>query len=72
MKAFTVTIVILAIAGIGVYSYLMGVYDVKRDILPEIYGQYNHLTMYEDGSYVGETMQGVGFSGCIKGALCDE
>lgn len=40
--------------------------------LPQVYKGYNHIRIYEDGSYEGETVEGVPEVGCISGALCED
>lgn len=40
--------------------------------LQDVYQNFNHFRMYEDGSIIGETINGVPVSGCIKGALCND
>lgn len=39
--------------------------------LERIYESYNHIKIYEDGSYVAETRDGQPEQGCIKKALCN-
>lgn len=65
-------VVVLTIALVGVWSYGMGIVQAESNVLPEVYAQYNYLHMYEDGSYVGETIEGKGFSGCIPLAQCND
>lgn len=65
-------VIILMIALVGVWAYGLGILQAERDVLPEVYGQYNYLHMYEDGSYVGETVKGERFSGCIPLAICND
>lgn len=40
--------------------------------LQEVHREYNHIRIYEDGSYEGQDIQGQRVTGCIEGALCDE
>lgn len=45
-------------------------YHLTNSPLQQIYKGYNNLTMYEDGSYKAETINGQSEIGCINGALC--
>lgn len=40
--------------------------------LSQIYEEYNHIQIYEDGSYIGENRRGFTEQGCISGALCED
>lgn len=44
----------------------------ERQLLQDVYQNFNNFRMYEDGSIIGETINGVPVSGCIKGALCND
>lgn len=37
----------------------------------QLYEQYTHFRMYEDGSFSGQTKAGVNVTGCIDNALCN-
>lgn len=54
---------------IGLAISLIG-YHLTNSPLQQIYNGYNNLTMYEDGSYKAETINGQLEIGCINGALC--
>lgn len=64
-------VVILVVLGVGVWGYVLGIY-ARQDLLTELHGVYNHIRIYEDGSYEGEFVGGTQTSGCIKGALCND
>lgn len=38
----------------------------------ELYSDYNHFTLYEDGSFTGQTIEGIDIEGCILSALCND
>ena len=59
-------------AGLMIWSYALGLEVMRDRSLEVVYSQYNHIRIYEDGSYEGETLKGTPVKGCIKGALCDE
>lgn len=64
----------LSIAIVAIWSYIIGSLTpavVYTDNLTPIYEQYNHIKMYEDGSYIAETIDGLEVIGCIDNALCD-
>lgn len=63
--------VIIALAIIG--SFFIGM-KVAWQPLPmeRIYKEYNHMRVFEDGSYVGETRQGIAVDGCLQIAICNE
>lgn len=42
------------------------------DPLERTYAQYNHIRMFEDGSYIGETLDGEKVVGCVKHGLCQD
>lgn len=54
-----------------IWSYVLGIEVMRAQSLEVIYGQYNHIRIFEDGSYEGEDINGVPVRGCIEGALCD-
>lgn len=45
---------------------------IQADPVQRAYKQYNHLRLYEDGSYTGETLDGVEVSRCVTGGLCND
>lgn len=66
-------IIVLAIISVGVWAYIAGSITpsvVYVDSLTPIYEKYNHIKMYEDGSYEAETIDGLAVTGCIDNALC--
>lgn len=40
--------------------------------MQELYRNYTHIVMHEDGSIQGETIDGKPFAHCITNALCEE
>ena len=60
---------------VGLWSFIIGQLStsiVSVNGLEDVYKSYNHIQIYEDGSYVGQTTGGLEVSGCIKGGLCDD
>ena len=55
-----------------VWSFIAGMEVLRAQSLTTVYSQYNHIRIYEDGSYEGETIKGVPVKGCIEGALCSD
>ena len=55
-----------------VWSFIAGMEVLRAQSLTTVYSQYNHIRIYEDGSYDGEKLDGTLVAGCIKGALCDD
>ena len=55
-----------------IWSYVLGIEVIRAQSLETVYSQYNHIRIYEDGSYEGETINGVPVKGCIEGALCSD
>lgn len=45
---------------------------IQTDPLTRTFEQYNHIKVYEDGSYIGEDRKGVEVQGCITNALCED
>jgi len=70
-RVLSVIIWVLVAIGLGVWGYVIGV-SVRENILTEVHGVYNHIRIYEDGSYEGELLGGTPVSGCIEGALCND
>lgn len=71
MKAL---LVVLSLASVAIWSYIIGSLTpsvVYMDTLTPIYEKYNHIKIYEDGSYEAETIDGVSVTGCIDNALCE-
>ena len=70
----TKVLVILLVLCVGIWSYVVGTFFPSichYDTMQQIHKEYNHIKIYEDGSYVGETTSGLHVEGCIEGALCD-
>lgn len=71
MKAL---LIVLSLASVALWSYIFGSLQpqvVYMDSLTPIYERYNHIKMFEDGSYEAETIDGVAVTGCIDNALCN-
>jgi len=62
---------VLIVLGVGIWGYVIGV-SVRENILTEVHSVYNHIRIYEDGSYEGQLTGGTQVSGCIEGALCND
>ena len=45
---------------------------IQADPIERAFDRYNHVRLYEDGSYVGEDRQGVKVQGCVKNGLCQD
>lgn len=45
---------------------------ITADPVSRVYEQYNHLRIYEDGSYTGEDRNGETVQGCLNGGLCQD
>lgn len=63
--------------GIAVTVYWVGFFmargmEWKRPPLDQLWEHYNHIRIYEDGSYSGETKDGQRVSGCLTGGLCND
>ena len=63
---------LLVVAGLMIWSYVLGLEVVRDRSLEVVYSQYNHIRIYEDGSYEGQTISGTPVKGCLEGALCDD
>ena len=66
---------LLLVAVVGLWSMIFGQMSatvVPKSALEDLHRDYNHLTMYEDGSYTGQSITGERISGCVRGALCDK
>lgn len=69
----TVFIVLVA-ATLTLWGYIAGVLSVSvipSRSLSDIYREYNHVSIYEDGSYQGQDIGGAEVIGCIIQAPCD-
>lgn len=67
-------VIILAGVAVVILVTLVGLIKVgnTNDPLEQLTKEYNHIKMFEDGSYTGETMDGQQVKGCIKSAICNE
>lgn len=45
---------------------------IELNPLDRTYKAYNHMKIYEDGSYTGEDRNGVAVNGCLKDGLCQD
>lgn len=45
---------------------------ITVDPIQRAYEKYNHIQLYEDGSFTGEDLEGNQVSGCIKNGLCND
>ena len=66
---------VLGVLAVGVWMYALGALSVMvapTNTLEELHQGYNHIRVYEDGSYIGQTTGGLPVSGCIKGGLCED
>ena len=76
MKRYSRTDIVLLLVVIGLALFIMNA--VLDQLLPpystleQVYKDYMHVQMYEDGSYKGEDINGNPVSGCIRGALCND
>lgn len=73
--AFYTFMWILAVLAVSLWSYIIGVLTVSIqhvDPLKDTYESYNHIQIYEDGSYVGQTKGGMNVTGCIEKAICND
>ena len=73
--AFYTLMWILAVLAVAVWAYVIGVLSVSiqyTDPLPDALRSYNHIRIYEDGSYAGQTVGGMNVTGCIEGGLCND
>lgn len=43
---------------------------IKTEPLERAFEQYNHIKIYEDGSYTGEDREGNAVNGCLPNGLC--
>lgn len=68
-------IYILGVLAVAMWAYIFGSLSVavaQSETLPSVYREYNHIQIYEDGSYTGQTAGGLEVTGCIKGGLCND
>lgn len=64
--------IIIATLAISV-GFLVGMRVAWQPLpMERIYKEYNHMKVYEDGSYLGETREGIAVDGCLQIALCNE
>lgn len=73
---FYALFVVLIIGVIAVASYFFGYFMIrglewKRPPLEQMWEKYNHISIYEDGSYSGERRDGKVETGCMSGGLCN-
>lgn len=45
---------------------------LTADPLERAYQRYNHVRLYEDGSFTGEDKDGVKVNGCVSNGLCQD
>ena len=45
---------------------------VEAQPLVQVHNGYNHIRIFEDGSYIAETRDGQPEQGCINGGLCND
>jgi hypothetical protein len=58
------------ILGVGFFIGVLVTWEPLQ--LERLLKEYNHFQMYEDGSYVGETKEGLKTTGCIVGGQCKD
>lgn len=64
--------IVVGLIGLGV-GFLIGLAVAWQPLLLDrLYQDFNWFEMSEDGSYQGETSDGVWINGCIKEALCQD
>ena len=63
---------LLVVAGLMIWSYVLGLEVMRDRSLEVVYSQYNHIRIYEDGSYEGQTIDGTPVKGCLEKALCND
>lgn len=65
---------LIYLVGMVVGSIIMLILSEVRQDAPiaEVYADYRHITIYEDGSFIGQTIDGVTIEGCVLTALCAE
>ena len=69
-----VALVLLMSMAIGQWAFIAGTFQpavVSYNSMEEVHKSYNHLRIFEDGSYEGQTSGGLQVTGCISGGLCD-
>lgn len=70
--AFSYTVLALVLFIFLVWVLMLPTHKEDTDKqMRELYKNYHALTMYEDGSVMGKTVDGKEFAYCIKGAMCD-
>ena len=70
-----VMIPLATILAVALWAYLFGTINTlvqENDSLQSVHRSYNHIRIYEDGSYTGQTVGGEQVTGCIKKALCSK
>lgn len=45
---------------------------MNNNALQAVHAEFNHIKIYEDGSYTGEDRNGSKIDGCIPQALCND
>lgn len=56
---------------LGILIAVIGMDIVRIPPMEELYAEYNHITLYEDGSYASETVHGEEETGCIATGICN-
>ena len=63
---------IIAILALTTVFFMWVATTQKLDPLVDTYEMYNHIRIYEDGSYSGQYRSGYSVTGCIKNAQCND
>lgn len=61
------TIVFGLLAVLGVFI----AWNCSEDAISRTFEQYNHVQVFEDGSFIGELKDGTSVSGCLPDGLCN-
>ena len=64
---------VMLLVVVGLWAFLIGQLSTSVqyiDSLEQVHQTYNHIQIFEDGTYIGQTTGGLGVTGCIKGGLC--
>lgn len=71
MKTVDKVLLSTLLVGVGVLVGMVLAWQ-PIDPLERVYQQYNHVRLYEDGSWEGESREGVRVHGCVPDAQCND
>ena len=75
IKWSNIGLILLMVLAVAQWAYIAGTFQpsvVSYSSMEEVHKAYNHIRIFEDGSYEGQTSGGMKVTGCITGALCQD